>query len=68
MGPQQLDIFESEGVRPEEVIISHVGFEADPLEYSEQLLRRGANVSIDRIGFKAFLPDEHWILKAEEAQ
>jgi phosphotriesterase-related protein len=61
LGQEQLDIFESEGVAPEEVIISHVGFEANPLESSERLLRRGANVSFDRIGFAAFLPDEHWI-------
>jgi phosphotriesterase-related protein len=61
LGQEQLDIFESEGVSPEEVIISHVGFEPDPLASSEKLLRRGANVSFDRIGYKAFLPDEHWI-------
>jgi phosphotriesterase-related protein len=61
LGQEQLDIFESEGVSPEEVIISHVGFEANPLESSERLLRRGANVSFDRIGYRAFLPDEHWI-------
>ena len=61
LGQEQLDIFESEGVRPDEVIISHVGFEPNPLDSSIALLRRGANVSFDRIGFKAFLPDEHWI-------
>jgi len=61
LGLEQLDIFASEGVAAEEVIISHVGFEPDPLEYSERLLRRGANVSFDRIGHAAFFPDEHWV-------
>jgi phosphotriesterase-related protein len=61
MGLEQLDIFQSEGLQTDDVIISHVGFESDPLDYSERLLRRGANVSIDRIGFRAFYPDEHWL-------
>jgi phosphotriesterase-related protein len=61
MGLEQLDIFESEGVQPEEVIVSHIGFEQDPLDYSERMLRRGANISFDRIGMKAFFEDEHWI-------
>jgi phosphotriesterase-related protein len=60
-GLEQLDIYDSEGLSPEEVIVSHVGFEPDPLDYTERLLRRGANVSVDRIGFKSFFPDEHWI-------
>lgn len=61
MGLEQLDIFESEGVKPEEVIVSHIGFEPDPLDYSEGMLRRGANISFDRIGMTAFFPDEHWV-------
>jgi phosphotriesterase-related protein len=61
MGLEQLDIFESEGVQPEEVIVSHIGFEKDPLDYSERMLRRGANISFDRIGMKAFFEDEHWV-------
>ena len=61
MGLEQLDIFESEGVSPEEVIVSHIGFEEDPLEYSEQMLRRGANVSFDRIGMHMFYDDDHWV-------
>ena len=61
MGLEQLDIFESERVPPEEVIVSHIGFEPDPLGYSEQMLRRGANISFDRIGMTAFFPDEHWL-------
>ena len=61
MGLEQLDLFESDGVRPEEVIVSHIGFERDPLDYSERMLRRGANISFDRIGMTAFFPDEHWV-------
>ena len=62
MGLEQLDIFESEGVSPEEVIVSHIGFEQDPLDYSERMLKRGANISFDRIGMtKLFFDDDHWI-------
>ncbi len=67
LGQEQLDIFQSEGISPEEVVISHVGFEADPLQSAESLLRRGANVSFDRIGFAAFLPDDHWIALVGDA-
>lgn len=61
MGLEQLDIFESEGVSPGEVIVSHIGFEVDPLDYSERMLRRGANISFDRIGMHNFFADDHWI-------
>jgi phosphotriesterase-related protein len=61
MGLEQLDIFESEGVSPQEMIISHIGFEPDPLDYSERMLERGANVSFDRIGMHTFFEDSHWI-------
>ncbi len=62
LGSEQLDIFESEGVSPQEVILSHIGCEPNPIEGSERVLRRGANVSFDRIGMvKAFYPDEHWL-------
>lgn len=57
MGLEQLDIFASEGVPAEVVIISHI----DDLNYAEQILRRGANLSIDRIGTTAFFSDEHWL-------
>jgi phosphotriesterase-related protein len=63
LGNEQLDIFESEGVAPAEVIISHVGCEKDDwLAYSESLLRRGANISFDRIGEPSFGDDDHWIM------
>ncbi len=61
MGLEQLDLFAGEGVSPEEVIVCHIGFEPNPLDYSQRMLRRGANVSFDRIGMQAFFPDEHWI-------
>ena len=57
MGLEQLDIFAAEQVPPEVVIISHI----DDLAYAEQLLQRGANLSIDRIGTTAFFSDEHWL-------
>jgi phosphotriesterase-related protein len=57
MGLEQLDIFENEGLSPEEVIVSHI----DSLDYAEQMLRRGANLSIDRIGSQDHHADEHWL-------
>lgn len=61
MSMEQLDIFESEGVGPDEVVISHVGFAEDPAAEAEALLRRGANLSFDRIGYRIFFPDDHWM-------
>jgi phosphotriesterase-related protein len=57
LGLEQLDIFESEGLSPEEVIVSHI----DSLDYAEQMLKRGANLSIDRIGTHDLHDDEHWV-------
>lgn len=57
MGDRQLDIFESEGVAPEAVVISHI----ESAEVALLLLARGANLSIDRIGTTAFFEDEHWL-------
>jgi len=57
MGLEQLDIFESEGLSPEEVIVSHI----ESQDYAEQMLRRGANLSIDRIGTQDLHKDEHWV-------
>lgn len=61
MSQEQLDVFASEGVAADEVIISHAGFAADPVAEVDGLLRRGANISFDRIGYRVFHPDEHWI-------
>jgi phosphotriesterase-related protein len=57
MGLEQLDLFESEGLDAESVIVSHI----DSLDDAEQLLRRGANLSIDRIGTRGAHDDEHWV-------
>ncbi len=46
---KQLAVFASEGVGAE-VIISHVGFTADPVAEPDVLFRTGAKVSLDRIG------------------
>jgi phosphotriesterase-related protein len=61
MSQEQLDVLASEGVEPGEVIVSHVGFAADPVAEVDGLLRRGANISFDRIGYRVFHPDDHWI-------
>ena len=61
MGSELLDIVESEGLAPSDMIVSHVGFEPDPKTYTRSLLQRGANISFDRIGFKVFFADEHWL-------
>jgi phosphotriesterase-related protein len=57
MGLEQLDLFESEGLAAEEVIVSHI----DSLDYAERMLRRGANLSIDRIGTQGAHDDQHWV-------
>lgn len=68
LGNEQLDIFESESVMPNEIIISHVGCEKDNwFAYSESLLRRGANISFDRIGEPTFGEDGHWIALIQNA-
>ena len=62
LGLEQLDIFASEGVGADEVILSHIGCEPNAIEASERVLDRGANVSFDRIGMvAAFYEDEHWL-------
>ncbi|HZQ09868.1 MAG TPA: hypothetical protein VFD70_25040 [Anaerolineae bacterium] len=68
LGNEQLDIFQSEGVQPNEIIISHVGCEKDNwIQYSESLLKRGANISFDRIGEPSFGDDQHWIMLIKNA-
>ncbi len=65
MSQEQLDLFAAEGVGADEVIISHVGFAPDAIAEAEGLLRRGANISFDRIGYRVFHPDEHWLRLVE---
>jgi phosphotriesterase-related protein len=61
MGPELLDLVATEGLAPDEVIISHVGHEPDPRGYAAELFRRGTNVSFDRVGFHAFGSDKNWL-------
>ena len=56
MEKEQLDIFESEGVDPAAVCISHVGSGEHWQERLLGALRRGANVSVDMITYD-FAPD-----------
>ena len=56
-----LDAFAADGVEADELIISHVGQTADPFREIDSLLRRGANFAFDRIGFRLFGEDDHWI-------
>ena len=53
---EQLDIFESEGVAPDRVCISHVGGGERWQERMLGALKRGANVSVDMISYD-FAPD-----------
>jgi len=57
---EQLDIFESEGVEPSAICISHVGGGERWQERMLAALGRGANVSVDMISY-GFAPDEQRI-------
>ena len=52
----QLDIFESLGVKPEHVVIGHLCCLED-YELHKAIAKRGAYVGIDRIGGEVMLPD-----------
>jgi predicted metal-dependent phosphotriesterase family hydrolase len=52
----QLDIFESLGVKPEHVVIGHLCCLED-YELQKAIAKRGAYVGIDRIGGEIMLPD-----------
>ncbi len=49
MGPEQLDIFEAEGVEPRKVIVGHSD-DATDLNYFARMFERGAYVGIDKVG------------------
>jgi len=57
---EQLDVFESEGVDPGRVCLSHVGGGESWQERLVGALRRGANVSVDMITYD-FAPDDQRI-------
>lgn len=56
-GPQQIAIFEEEGVDPALVQIAHTGDSAD-LDYIEGLLDKGVYIGLDRFGLEMYLPFE----------
>ena len=51
-GVDQLDVFESEGVDLERVVIGHSGDTTD-IAYLEEIVKRGAYVGMDRFGLEA---------------
>jgi phosphotriesterase-related protein len=63
---EQLDIFESEGVDPSRVCLSHVGGGVDWENRLRAALARGANVSVDMITYD-FAPDDQRIEVAKVA-
>jgi phosphotriesterase-related protein len=56
-GPEQMRIFEDEGVDPAKVQIAHTG-DTDDLDYIEGLLERGPFIGMDRYGLDMFLPTD----------
>jgi phosphotriesterase-related protein len=56
-GPQQMRIFEEEGVDPAKVQIAHTG-DTDDLDYIDRLLDTGCWIGMDRYGLEIFLPTE----------
>ena len=54
-GPQQVEIFEDEGVDLSRVQIAHTG-DTDDLDYIERLLDKGVYIGMDRYGLEIFLP------------
>ena len=56
-GPQQVAIFEEEGVDLAKVQIAHTG-DTDDLDYIEGLLEKGVYIGCDRYGLPMFLPTD----------
>jgi phosphotriesterase-related protein len=56
-GLEQQDIFASEGVDLNRVIIGHSG-DSDDFDYLTKLLERGSFIGMDRFGLDFFLPEE----------
>jgi phosphotriesterase-related protein len=57
-GPQQIEIFESEGVDLGRVQIAHTG-DSDDLDYIERVLDTGVFIGMDRYGLELYLPHEN---------
>lgn len=64
-GPQQIAIFEEEGVDLARVQIAHTGDSAD-LDYIERVLDRGVYIGLDRFGLEMYLPFDQRIATAIE--
>jgi len=56
-GPEQVRVFEEEGVDPNKVQIAHTG-DTDDLDYIEKLLDMGVWIGMDRYGLDLFLPTD----------
>jgi len=56
MGPQQLDVLQSEGVDPRAVVIGH-SCGASDVHYHLDMLDRGATLGFDRFGLEILHPD-----------
>jgi phosphotriesterase-related protein len=56
MGPQQLEIFASEGVPPHAIVVGHSCGSSD-LGYHLRMLDRGAYLGFDRFGLEILHPD-----------
>jgi phosphotriesterase-related protein len=54
-GPQQIAIFEEEGVDLSRVQIAHTG-DTDDLDYIERVLDKGVWIGLDRYGLNLYLP------------
>ncbi len=57
MGPEQVAIFEEEGVDPRRVTIGHCSDSAD-LSYLVKIAQRGAFIGFDRVGLEGYVKDE----------
>jgi len=56
MGPQQLDVLQSEGVDPRAVVVGHSCGQSD-VHYHLDMLDRGATLGFDRFGLEILHPD-----------
>lgn len=57
MGREQVDIFEAEGADLSRVVIGHSCSNGD-LRYHFDILRRGANLGVDKVGHNAYMPED----------
>jgi len=65
---EQLDIFEDVGVRPDRVVIGHLGNLIDPaVQVHKAICRRGAFVGFDRLGGPADAPQVPMVMALVEA-